>query len=237
MPGDRGVGGGHVEARQGHEAGPGVEALGEGVEVQARRQRAGRQHTVLWSQTEVLRGRFERAPPGAAAALEALGQGRGARGQADQEGRGEVAVAQFRRGWIGGEARRAALPHLRGQVLRPGRVQDGAYTFLGHPGGPPDGEVRAVGLSQDPRGLARGGQGRGPGAQIAPAQPVVPAGDGELLRALLGPAGHAVQKGHVLVLGAGLTLRVRQWVMDDGCRRVALPGRQRAVGVPPRSRR
>lgn len=98
-----------------------MKALGEGAEVQAPGQRSGGQHTVLRHQAEVRGGRLEGSPPRVAAAAEALGQGRGARGQPDQEGRLGLAVAQLRRGGIGRQARRAALPHLLGHVLRPGR--------------------------------------------------------------------------------------------------------------------
>lgn len=39
------------------------------------------------------------------------------------------------------------------------------------------------------------------GVRLAPAQPLAPADDGGLRRVLLGPARHAVRKGHVLALG------------------------------------
>ena len=153
LGGDRRTGRRAVEARQDDGGGAGVQALGESVEIHARRQRAGHQHPVLAAQVEMPGRGLEGASPGAAAAQEPLGHRGGAGGQAHQEGGVVGPVAQVCRCCAFREHVAAALAHRAADALGQSRIQDRAHAPLGHPRGPSHDELRAGALLQDPDSL------------------------------------------------------------------------------------
>ena len=93
--GDGGVDVADVEGLEGVEFRAGVEALGQGVQVQARGQRPGCEGLVLLAEPKKLHRGVEGLLPGAARAGERFGHGRGAGGQADQERGRRGPVRQF----------------------------------------------------------------------------------------------------------------------------------------------
>ncbi|CAH0327437.1 hypothetical protein SRABI128_06104 [Microbacterium sp. Bi128] len=140
------VGGTDVEVVQAVELGAGIQAFGEGVEVQACRERPGSQGLVVLRQCEEFDGGLEGFLPGPPRAGERLGhRGRAGR-QADQERGLRRPVDQervrpgnctrrtrFRPGDAGGDA---VL-----ELLGPGRVQHGALPLTSHGRGERYGEV------------------------------------------------------------------------------------------------
>ena len=82
---DGGVGVADVEVLQGVKFRPGVQALGQGIEVQARGERAGGQGFVLLAKAEELNGGVERILPRLPGAGECFRDRGGAGGQSDEE--------------------------------------------------------------------------------------------------------------------------------------------------------
>ena len=144
---DGGVGVADVEVLQGVEFRAGVQAFGQGIEVQACRERPGGQGLVVLAKAEELDGGVEGLLPGPPRAGEGLGDRGGAGGQADQE-RGLRAARRQARSparertapdAVSDPAMRAAMPSW--SCWRPGRVQHGALTLTRHGRRERDGEV------------------------------------------------------------------------------------------------
>ena len=92
---DGGVDVAHVEGLQRVELGAGVKAFGEGIKVQAGCERSRSERLIVLAEAEKLHGGLKGLLPGAAGPGECLGHGRGAGGQADQEGRRRIPVGQL----------------------------------------------------------------------------------------------------------------------------------------------
>jgi hypothetical protein len=202
---DRGVGVADVEPREGVELRAGVQAFGQGVEIQARREGPGRQGLVVRGEAEELHRGVEGQLPGPPRAGKGLGDGRGAGRQADQERRVREPVREFRT--VGGfrstdGARRCRhgvadpVPDPVLELLRPERVQHGALPLPRDGGGKRGGEVQRVPLRQHGHGRCVRHQAGSRVPQLLPAQALPVHDDNGPVGAFIGPALEFVQKWH-----------------------------------------